>query len=275
MIARLQSVGLAIALALLAGCVPDSVTEFDFKSLQPPAPKAELTGTVLVGTESEGALTVELYTDRGGAHLGINQLSARLSSGGAAIREARVAWTATATEGPAAGVELPVVTPPIQADAEGFFKGEAFLLTPDTTARTFVVVLQITPLNGSAREVAFSVEARNDIWMQTSGDLLISWVSPARPMVGANTFEVAAHRWTGTDFETVDGATPSFSPYMDMGGGDGHSTPFTTPTGVGNGRYRSTVDFIMSGGWEMGVSLAHSNRPTDTVRFVGYTVYEP
>ena len=275
MIARLQSVGLAIALSLLAGCVPDSVTEFDFKSLQPPAPEAELTGTVLVDTETVGSLTVELYADRGGAHLGMNQLSVRLADGGASVREARITWTATATEGPAAGAELPVVVPPTQADAEGFFQGDAFLLTPDTTARTFEIALQVTPLDGPTREVAFTVEARNDIWMQTSGDLLISWVSPARPVVGANTFEVAAHTWSGSAFVPADGATPSLFPYMDMGGGDGHSTPFTEPTGVGNGRYRSTVDFIMSGGWEMGVALALPDRPTDTVRFVGYTVYEP
>ena len=262
-------------LAALAGCVPDSVSDFDFKALQPPAPPPELTGDVQVGTASAGSLTVELYADRGGAHLGMNQLSMRLANDGARVEEARIAWTVAATEGPAEGAELPVSAPPTRADADGFFRGEAFLLTPDTSARAFEITAQITPLNGPARTVAFGIEARNDIWMQTSSDLLISWVSPARPVVGANTFEVSAHRWTGTAFAPVDGATPSLAPYMDMGGGDGHSTPFTAPSGVGNGRYRSTVDFIMSGGWEMGVSLAHPDRPTDTIRFIGYTVYEP
>ncbi|MEO0556917.1 MAG: FixH family protein [Bacteroidota bacterium] len=272
---RFQLVGLVAALALIAGCVPDNVSDFDFKALQPPAPPPELTGDVLVGNESAGPLTVELYADRGGAHLGMNALSARIARGGAQQTNARITWTATPTDGPAAGVELATVDPPTQADAEGFFRGEAFLLTPDTTARSFEITVQITPLDGATQEATFAVDARNDIWQQISDDLLISWVSPARPVVGANTFEVAAHRWTGTTFEAVDGATPSLSPYMDMGGGDGHSTPFTEPTGVGNGRYRSTVDFIMSGGWEMGVSLALPGRPTDTIRFVGYTVYEP
>ncbi|GAB5537307.1 MAG: hypothetical protein Rubg2KO_35560 [Rubricoccaceae bacterium] len=275
MIPRLQSIGLAMLLALLAGCIPDSASDFDFKALQPPAPSPELTGDVRVGTESAGPLTVELYADRGGAHLGMNVLSVRLANNGGQQNEARITWTATPTAGPAAGVELATVDPPTQADTDGFFRGEAFLLSPDTTARSFEITVQITPLNGSTQEATFTVEARNDIWMQTSDDLLISWVSPARPVVGANTFEVAAHRWTGTAFETVSSATPALSPYMDMGGGDGHSTPFTEPVGVGNGRYRSTVDFIMSGGWEMGVSLAHPDRPTDTIRFVGYTVYEP
>jgi len=275
MIPRLQSIGLAMTLALLAGCIPDSASDFDFKSLQPPAPPPELTGDVLVGTQTAGPLTVELYADRGGAHLGMNQLSVRLADSGASITQARITWTAAPTAGPAAGAELPVVAPSTQADDDSFFRGEAFLLAPDTTARSFEITAQITPLNGTTQEATFSVDARNDIWMQTSDDLLISWVSPARPVVGANTFEVAAHRWTGTNFETENGATPSLAPYMDMGGGDGHSTPFTKPTGAGNGRYRSTVDFIMSGGWEMGVSLAHLDRPTDTIRFVGYTVYEP
>jgi hypothetical protein len=93
--------------------------------------------------------------------------------------------------------------------------------------------------------------------------------------VGNNTFEVAVHRWTGADFVPVSDATASLSPYMDMGGGDGHSTPFTPPQALGGGRYRASVDFIMSGGWEMTVGLARPGAPAATVRFLGFTVYDP
>ena len=63
-------------------------------------------------------------------------------------------------------------------------------------------------------------------------------------------------------------------PYMDMGGGDGHSTPYDDFTAE-DGRYRWMVDFIMSGGWEMTVTLTPPGESQQTFRFVGYTVYEP
>ncbi len=268
-----------VLLLAVAGCVPDGVTDFDFQDLQPPAPPDELTGDALVATASDNGLDVELYAARGGAHLGYVRLGVRVAQGGAAVRDARVRLAAAPASGPAAGVALPVEDPATAADGDGFFRGAAFLLTPDTTARAFTVRASIETASGQRGEVSFAVQARRDLWMQPTGDgadaLLVSWVDPLRPVVGENAFTVAAHRWTGTAFVEVDGLAPALTPYMDMGGGDGHSTPHSKPRALGSGRYSWDVDFIMSGGWEMTVALTPPGAARQTARFVGYTVYEP
>ena len=259
-------------LALLAGCVPDGLTDFDFQDLQPPQPPDELTGDALVGTASDGGLTVEMTAARGGPHLGYVRLGLSVTDGGTAVIPADVSLRATAEAGPAAGVALPVEAP--TADGDGSFRGAAFLLAPDTTARAFTISATVQA-NGKTAEVAFPVEARHDLWMQPKGDLLVSWVDPLRPVVGVNRFEVAVHRWTGTAFEPVDGADADLYPYMDMGGGDGHSTPYGDFAALGQGRYVWDVDFIMSGGWEMTVFVTPAGASEAAATFAGYTVYEP
>ena len=73
----------------------------------------------------------------------------------------------------------------------------------------------------------------------------------------------------------VDGATVELYPYMDMGGGDGHSTPHSGPEALDGGRYGWDVNFIMSGGWEMTVTLSPPGEVDRVATFIGYTVYEP
>ncbi|OZC03548.1 hypothetical protein [Rubricoccus marinus] len=275
----LRGAGSARALAtclliLVAGCVPDGLEDFDFQGLQPPPPPDELTGDALVGTASGGGLDVELYAARGGAHLGYVRLGLRVARSGEAVRDARIVISATPEAGPASGVALPVENPATAADADGFFRGAAFLLTPDTTARDFTIRASVETLDGASGEVTFAVEARNDLWMQKDGDLLVSWIDPLRPVVGNNLFTVAALRWTGSAFVPADGLGADLYPYMDMGGGDGHSTPHSAPEALGDGRYSWDVDFIMSGGWEMTVTLTPPGESDATARFVGYTVYD-
>lgn len=260
---------------LVAGCVPDGVTDFDFQELQPPAPADELTGDALVGTASANGLDVELYAARGGAHLGYVRLGVRVAQGGVAVTDARVTLQATPEAGPAAGVALPVEHPATAADDGGFFRGAAFLITPDTTARAFTVRATVETASGASGTVSFDVQARADLWLQPTDGLLVSWIDPLRPVVGDNRFTIAVHRWTGSAFVPVDGLATALEPYMDMGGGDGHSTPHSGPTALGDGRYQWNVDFIMSGGWEMTVRLTPAGDAQETARFVGYTVYEP
>ena len=267
----MRRLSLLLVLAV-AGCVPDGLTDFDFQELQPDPPPDELTGDVLVGTASDGGLTVALTAARGGPHLGYVRLGLTVTDGSAAVTDARIALAGTVEAGPAAGAALPVENP-ASADAEGVFRGAAFLLTPDTTARRFTVRATVEA-NGKTADVAFPVDARADLWMQLAGDLLVSWVDPLQPIVGANRFVVAAHRWTGSAFEPVDGAAADLHPYMDMGGGDGHSTPYGGFEAQGGGRYAWDVDFIMSGGWEMTVSLTPPGEAERVARFVGFTVYE-
>ncbi|MEM1054839.1 MAG: hypothetical protein AAGI52_04885 [Bacteroidota bacterium] len=264
-----------LLVAFVAGCVPDDLEDFDWQGLQPPPPPEELTGDALLGTARANGLDVELYAARGGAHLGYVRLGLRVAQSGGAVTDATISLHATPEAGPAEGAALPVENPGSLADADGFFRGAAFLLSPDTTARAFTVRATVQTSTGTAAEVEFPVEARQDLWMQPIGDLLVSWVDPLRPIVGENAFTVAVHQWTGSAFLPVGGLTPDLYPYMDMGGGDGHSTPFDDLTALSDGRYSWDVDFIMSGGWEMTVTLTPPGGTEERARFIGYTVYEP
>jgi hypothetical protein len=264
----------AAPILAMGGCVPDDLTGFDFQALQPPPPPAEPTGDVLVGTATDGAVRAELFAARGGAHLGYVRLALRLTDGGSPVQDAQIVLRASPADGPAAGSELPVEAPAARAGEDGLFRGAAFLLSPDTTTRAFVVQAEVE-VGGEQHDLTFPAEARSDIWMQRAGDLLVSWVDPLRPVVGENPFAVAAHRWTGDAFVPADDLAPDLYPYMDMGGGDGHSTPHSEPRTPGDGRYAWDVDFIMSGGWEMTVYLTPPGENRRAARFIGYTVYEP
>ena len=58
-----------------------------------------------------------------------------------------------------------------------------------------------------------------------------------------------------------------------MGADQGHSTPYEAPVHTSNGRYKGSVNFIMSGGWDMTVFIQHTDMARDTVKFNGFIVY--
>ena len=163
-----------------------------------------------------------------------------------------------------------------QADDEGFFEGAAFFLPPEPEAGTFA--LDVTfDVGGRSGMVGFPLDVEETLWMQRveteAGRYFVSWVRPERPSVGENVFELAIHETSGTGYAPLAGATLDLYPYMDMGGGDGHSTPYEAPVHVGEGRCRGTVDFIMSGGWDLTVYVRRPGAAEDTVFFADYTVY--
>src|SRR5690606_10100201 len=129
--------------------------------------------------------------------LGYNRL--RLATPGGAAPGVALSVAVRAVDGPLAGTAMPAET----VGADGAFG--AFLLAPDTTAaRRFAV--EVVSGDDTA---TIEGEARADLWMQAAGEHVVSWVAPAQPLVGANAFTVAVHRWTGDAFAPVDGLTVS------------------------------------------------------------------
>ena len=117
------------------------------------------------------------------------------------------------------------------------------------------------------------VTVSEDIWVRpaATSDLIVAWVAPTTPMTGNDTFEVAIYRNENGSFVPVTDASLDLYPYMDMGGGEGHSTPYTAPVHAGNGLYRGDVNFIMSGGWDMTVIVTKDGQ-TEEIVFAGFTV---
>jgi len=57
------------------------------------------------------------------------------------------------------------------------------------------------------------------------------------------------------NFPPVADAELEIYPYMDMGGGSGHSTEFNPPEATGNGYYEGSINYSMSGTWTTSVTL--------------------
>lgn len=85
----------------------------------------------------------------------------------------------------------------------------------------------------------------------------ITWYEPEKPVSGNNELTFLVHtRSTMMDFPPVSDAGLTIYPYMDMGGGSGHSTDFTPPVATGNGFYKGDINYSMSGVWTTSVELA-------------------
>lgn len=84
----------------------------------------------------------------------------------------------------------------------------------------------------------------------------ITWVEPENPVSGNNDLTFLVHTRNGMmDFPAVTDAEMVVYPYMDMGGGTGHSTDFTPPEATGNGYYEGDINYSMSGVWTTSVEL--------------------
>lgn len=274
---RIGALGLFL-LAGLAGCVPDGLTDYDYKQHQPPSTLPEETGNILIGEKQSGDVLVTLHIERG-AHTGFNLLRVRLSrsSTQAIIEEASVSFAATYLIDDNIR-ETPVQNPAThQANADDFFEGGAFFLPAEPELGTFSIAVSFETNDGQSGTVGFPLEVKESLWMQrvpaSDGLYFVSWVNPVRPLVGENVFEVALHR--EEDYHTITDATLDLYPYMDMGGGEGHSTPYEAPAHKKGGQYAGTVNFIMAGGWDMTVYIHRPNRAEESVLFSGYSVYSP
>lgn len=270
---RWLTMGIVLMISF-SGCVPDDITGYDFKQDQPPSTLLEDKGDVLVGEQEASGLTVALYIDKG-AHTGYNRLRVRLTdTSGMVVKTAQVGFQPT-YELAGVGRSVPFANPSSsQANEKDFFEGGAFFLPPEPGAGTFSV--DVTFQAGSSTgTVSFPLAVEESLWMQRvqggEGLYFVSWVRPERPVVGDNVFEIALHR--EPDYAPIPNVNIDLYPYMDMGGGDGHSTPYQAPTHKNGGNYSGTVNFIMSGGWDMTVYVQHPDGSTNTALFADYTVY--
>ncbi len=264
---------------VMAGCVPDNLTDYDYKQFQPPSTLPVDKGNVLIGEQDVAGLTVALYIDKG-AHTGYNRIQVMLKNTATDVPLTEALVTLQpgyALNGEAR--DVPFENPATNtANDEGFFEGAALFLPPEASAGAFSLTIDFDAAGAGAGQVVFPLEVEESLWMQRveteTGRYYVSWVDPSRPIVGQNPFEVDLHREVAGGYEPVDNATLDLYPYMNMGGGDGHSTPFDTPVHLQAGRYRGTVDFIMAGGWEMTVYVDRGGTSPDTVKFLDYTVYQ-
>lgn len=96
----------------------------------------------------------------------------------------------------------------------------------------------------------------------------ITWYSPQNPISGNNELAFMVHtRESMMSFPPVSDAELLVYPYMDMGGGSGHSTDFTNPVATGNGMYEGDINYSMSGVWTTSVELTVNGETMPEVVF--------
>ncbi len=119
------------------------------------------------------------------------------------------------------------------------------ITTVDDKKLTGSLALEVKP---SWRHTNVSDEAGNSY--------LITWDTPREPVVGKNSLSILVHKSEGMmSYPPYTNAEVEIYPFMDMGGGEGHSTNFTAPGNEGSGFYIGDINYSMSGTWTTDVTL--------------------
>ncbi len=260
---------LALAVLLIAGCAPD-ITDTDFfrehladTSLEEPS--------IELGVIQDGTLTIRV-TSPDSLRAGNSIVRAAITVNGFPASNASVTvlprWvTATRTViSPQGAISL------AKGDTPDQLEGIPTFIPPHE--QEGVWQLAITYIAGTkSGEAVLPVEVRSSIRVQYTNGFYVLWAQPIRPITGLDVIEFALYRLVDGKFFPVEDARIDLYPWMDMGADQGHSTPYEAPVHAGQGLYRGTVNFIMSGGWDMTVLVQRPNAPQDTVYFKGFTVY--
>lgn len=260
------------ALILVAGCAPD-ISDTDFYSLHPDPDEIGPGELVELGSETVDGVVITLLT-RDTPHTGVNELYVRASEGGVPVSEATTSAVARVESRSA-----PVLnSTTAKADDEDLIPVRVMFLQPKSEVVQWDVEVRLS-LASKSVAAAFDVTVEDGLWMQElerPGEdtrYYVTWIAPVRPSTGDAPFELAIYRQTEDAFVPVEDAVLDLYPYMDMGAGEGHSTPYEAPVAIGDGHYVGSVNFIMSGGWDMTVYVQFGHDVQRTIVFGGFTVY--
>lgn len=256
------------------GCSPE-ISETDFYSRHP-AVDAGGGEPVLLGEEVVGEYLISLQAAES-AHAGSNPVLVTVTDGeGVGVRDATVVVTA-ATEMNHRIYALPAIDTAARTNEEGQAEQEILLIHQSTGDQLFDVTVTVED-DQTVSRATFNLLSSDTLWVQRvivgngADSLYLAWLGTEDIRTGDDSLEFALYRDNGLEFETVNDATFDLYPYMDMGGGDGHSTPYDPPQLVADGRYRGRINFIMSGGWDLTVYLKDGELPATEVLFSGFTV---
>ena len=261
-----------VLLITVIGCAPDiSETEFFREHPEEVDPTTQF---IEIGSQVSDGFTFRVLAPEP-LTIGYSTVWLEVLNEGNAVTEGQL------TLNPVWGSATNAVMPPFTHEPAVFdsdlarFAASPFFLQPAEETGAWELHVDYD-LAGTAGSLVFDIEVNEDIWVQhvdNADAYYVSWVLPVRPTTGNDVIQFALHRLTATGFEPVDDALIDLYPYMDMGAGEGHSTPFDAPVHAGNGMYSGQINFIMSGGWDMTAYVQRGTAPPDTVVFKGFTVY--
>lgn len=111
---------------------------------------------------------------------------------------------------------------------------------------------------------------RNVMPLDSSNALVVAYLQPQEPIIGANPMEITIHRKASMmEFNPVDDITVEMYPEMVA---MGHSSPNNEdPTSTGMGHYEGNVNFTMSGDWRINLKLIENGAVIDSTTYFDIT----
>ncbi len=256
---RTQTLGL-IWLLSLAACAPD-ITDTGFFQRHPDG--NELSDRVALGTVDIAGQTVALSA-AGPLTEGWNTI---LVEPGVPSLSLQPVWT----DGERT-VRSPFPAPVAVETDEGLTFDVLFLAPPDDSGQWELALGSAGAAAGPVVSLPVDVNPGWQVVRLADPTYSLTWYAPRQPATGNDRLELFLHRFDGTRFEGVSNASLALDPYMDMGGGEGHSTPYTDPVDAGDGWYTASINFIMSGEWDVRVQVSAPGQPTESVQFADFNV---
>ncbi len=255
-------------LQVLAICISAPLLLMNCDSNNSADPELE---AILLQSSVIDGFTVELLTDAA-LETGYNTLYWRVSQDGEAVEISTFEVTPIMHMAQMDHA-CPYNNPEKMDEFEGVYESMAIFIMPSGEMGSWEIMFDITTSNDEVISGAFDVDISSS-WKLTSvrpedGSVyFITWYAPNDPAVGNQDLSFMVHeRETMMSFPAVSDIGIDVYPYMDMGGGQGHSTPFENPVAQGSGMYTGSINYSMSGTWTTTVELIVGTDTLDAVTF--------
>lgn len=248
----LRRAGTLTAFALLIF----TLSSCDVTNSSDPEPELDL---VTIGSVTSDGYTISLESEST-LETGANQLYWKVERDGDLVTPESITITPMMDMGSIMH-STPYQQPEVAPEDSRYFSNMAVFIMASGSMGSWSIGFEITLPNQEILTGGIPVEVENS-WRLTSvrddNDKIyfITWLHPRQPVTGNNTLGFMVHtRESMMNFPPVENAELEIYPYMDMGGGSGHSTEFTSPEAEGSGYYEGSINYSMSGTWTTSVTL--------------------
>jgi len=167
----------------------------------------------------------------------------------------------------------PYNQPAVADEDDRYYRNMTVFIMPGGMMGSWSINFEITLQNDEVISGEMPIDVASS-WKLTSvrddNDKVyfITWFAPKKPVSGQNDLTFMIHtRESMMNFPPVDDIEMEVFPYMDMGGGSGHSTDFTNPVATIGGFYEGDINYSMSGTWTTSVKLTVENDTLPEVIF--------
>ena len=215
-----------------------------------------------INSVTSGDYTIELLSDAA-LVTGYNQLYWKITSGGEMVD------IKSFTISPTMHMTMmghhhatPYNQPSEMAGFEGVYSNMAIFIMPGGDMGYWEIEVDVETQSGDTFSETLQIDVASS-WRLTSvksadesTTYFVTWYAPQEPATGNQELSFMVHvRESMMSFPAVNNAELEIYPFMDMGGGEGHSTPYLNPESVDNGMYTGSINYSMSGDWTTDVTL--------------------